>query len=101
MRRERGIGLFKLLFWAAVLSVGVAYAAALIPPYYTYWKVQDMFEGIARNLSDLTAAEIERKIPELMDVKYISRSELPEEFWENLSIEADGERVRIKSHYHV
>lgn len=99
--RSRGFGMLSLIFWLVVLG-GAAWAGyKLFPPYYTYWEVQDLFEDIARNLSDQDATTIKRRLPELMRVDYIDRRDLPPDFWENLEIEADGGRVRIRSSYDV
>ncbi len=97
----RGFGMIRLLFWLAVIG-GIALAGVrLVPPWYTYWKVQDLFDDVAGHLADRSPAEIRERLPELMDVKYLDRDDVPPAFWENLEIEGDGERVRIRSSYDV
>jgi hypothetical protein len=45
--------------------------------------------------------DIRKKLPDFLDIKYIEHNDLPEEFYENLEIEADGNQVSIRSSYHV
>jgi len=101
MQRMHGFSTIKLLLFAGVIAAAVSWGYAVLPPWYDYWKIQDLFESVVRNMAEEDAATIRRKLPALMDVKYIDRDALPQEFWDNLEIEADGERVRISSFYHV
>ncbi len=101
MRGERGFSLFKFLMLVAALAVGVWYGWLLIPVYNAEWKVEDMFESIARNMSDASEAEIRARLPELFKIKYIDRDDLPEEFYDNIEIKAENGRVEISSFYHV
>jgi len=101
MRHQKGFSVIKLLFILAVLAAGIWSGYNIIPVYNAYWKVQDAFESVTRNLSDVPANRIRVKLPDIFHVKYIAYEDLPKEFYDNLEIKADGGRVEISSAYHV
>ncbi len=101
MQHERGFSLIKFSFFLAVLAGVVWYGWLLIPVYNANWKVQDAFDAISRNMADADEAAIRRRLPELFKIKYIYHDDLPEEFYDNIEIKADGSRVEISSSYHV
>jgi Domain of unknown function (DUF4845) len=101
MRKQAGFSMIKLMFWLALLAGGVWYGYNVIPVYNTYWNVRDAFKNIARDRANEDAAEIRNALPDILHVEYISHDDLPPEFYKNLEIKADGNRVDISSFYHV
>jgi len=101
MRHQEGFSVIKLLFFLAVLAAGTVAGYKIIPVYNTYWKVQDGLESVSRNLSNQSADNIRGRLPDIFHAKYIEFNDLPQEFYDNLQIEADGGRVEISSSYHV
>jgi len=101
MQYQKGFSVIKLLFILAVLAAGTWSGYNIIPVYNTYWKVQDAFESVSRNLSDVPANRIRVQLPDIFHVKYIAHDDLPQGFYDNLEIKADGGRVEISSAYHV
>lgn len=101
MMNERGFSTIKLLMLLAVIGGAVVVGYNVFPVYNTYWKVEESFESVTRNMSNQSVGEIRNRLPEIFDIKYLSRTDLPKEFYEHLEIEADGNRVQIKSSYHV
>ncbi len=101
MERERGFSFIKLLFWLSILGGVVWYGWLLVPVYNANWKVQDAFEAVARNMPNASESEIRARLPDLFKVKYIAPGDLPDEFYDNIEIKADGDRVEISSYYHV
>jgi len=101
MRYQEGFSLIKLMFVLLILGIGTWVSFAVLPVYSTYWKVEDAFESMSRNLANRTAEGVLRKLPEVFHVKYISQKDLPQEFYDNLKIKADGNRIEISSAYHV
>jgi len=100
-RNEAGFSLIKMFLVLAILAGAVSAAYRIIPVYNTYWKVQDTFDSVAHNLSDRSESEIRIRLPDLLHVQYVNRSDLPKAFYDNLEIKADGGRVEISSRYHV
>ncbi len=98
---ERGFSMIKLMFWLAALSGIIWYGWLLMPVYNANWKVQDAFDAISRNMADATESQVRRRLPELFKIKYIYHDDLPEEFYDNITIKADGGIVEISSYYHV
>ncbi|MDQ6958233.1 MAG: DUF4845 domain-containing protein [Mariprofundaceae bacterium] len=101
MRYQKGFSVVKLLFVLAVLAAGTVAAYKIVPVYSTYWKVQDAFEAVTRNLSGQPAGRIRTRLPDIFHVKYIAYSDLPKEFYDNLEIKVEGGRIEISSVYHV
>ncbi len=99
--RQRGFSFIKTMLVLAVLSAGAWAAYNVLPVYNAYWKVQDVFESAARNMAGSTASEIRARLPDLFFVKYLKHDDLPQEFYDNLDIRADGNRVTMTSSYHV
>lgn len=98
---EQGFSTIKLMLWLAVLACVVWVGYEVIPVYNANWKVQDAFDGVVRNMADANEADIRDRLPELYKIKYLEKSDVPQEFYDNLQIEADGNRVKISSRYHV
>lgn len=101
LKSERGFSKIKLLFWLLVIGVGVVVGFKIIPVYNANWKVQDAFDAIARNMSGSTEERIRNRLPELFKVKYLAHGDVPKEFYDNIVIKTDGNRVEISSEYHV
>jgi len=101
MQRERGFSIIKLMFILAVLGFGSWSAYVIFPVYSTYWQVQDAFEAMSHNMSDQSADTVRARLPEIFRIKYIAKDDLPEEFYDNLEIKADGSRVELSSYYTV
>lgn len=101
MRKQGGFSVIKLLFGLAVLAGVVWYGYNVIPVYNSYWSVKDAFQSIAHDRANQDAADIREALPDILHVMYINPDDLPKEFYTNLEIKADGNRVDISSHYHV
>lgn len=100
-RNERGFSMVKVLFWLIALFVLAWQGLEILQIHQANWKVQDAFDGIARNMSDASEADIRKKLPVLLKIQYVSADDLPEEFYENLRIEAGGGHVEISSAYRM
>jgi len=101
MRNEQGFSMIKLMFWGAIIGAGLFYAYMIIPVYNAYWKVQDTFEGVAHSMANRSENDIRRRLPDLFHIKYLAAGEVPDEFYDNLEIKAEDDRVEISSYYHV
>jgi hypothetical protein len=98
-RSELGFSALKLLFWMAILAVLVSNGFQLLQIYQTSWKVQDVFESVSRKMVNSSEDAIRRKLPVLFRVAYISHDDLPEEFYDHISVQAVAGRVEISSSY--
>ncbi len=101
LARQRGFLSIGTMLFLAVLVAGGWTAWKVLPVYNTYWKVQDVFESVTRHLSGASAGDIRARLPGLLAVQYLKEGDLPREFYDHLDIQADGNRVRISSFYHV
>jgi hypothetical protein len=91
----------KLMFILAILGFGTWSTYLVLPVYSTYWKVQDAFEAMAHNMADKSVDAISVRMPEVFKIKYIASDDVPQEFYDNLVIKADGNRVELYSSYTV
>ncbi len=98
---QRGISTLKMLFLLLLLGGGATVGYKLFPVYYTHAKVQSTFETIARMMSEESELKIRARLPVLLRTQNIQPEELPQEFYDNLSIDAGYGRVDISSSYHV
>ena len=102
MRAIRGFSIFSMMIWGIIFGALGIYATAMWPVYSAYWKVQGTFDGVAKNLSELSEQDIRERLPKLLRTQYLNPKSLPAEFYDHLEIEADGEGyVKISSSYHV
>jgi len=101
MKQEKGFSMIKTMFWLAVIGAGVFYAYMIVPVYNAYWKVEDTFKGVAESMSDKSESEIRARLPDLFHIKYLAHNDVPQEFYDNIKIEADGTGVKISSYYHL
>jgi len=93
--------MFKWLFWLGLIGGGVFVGGQVIPVYYNNMKIQNIFEGVATNLSSQPQDLVEERINELFQVQTVDRSALPREFHKNLSIANENGKLQIGSEYHV
>ena len=101
-QREHGFSVIKLMLFLGLLGGVVWYGWLLIPVYNAQWKVQDAFDALSRNMAaNANEAAIRARLPELFKIKYIYHNDLPEEFYENIKIKADGNRIEVSSYYHI
>jgi len=101
VKYQSGFGLIKLLLWLLLIAAGTVAGYKLIPVHYTAWKVDDAFKTVTRTKASAGASFLRANLPDILHAKYISRSDLPGEFYDHLVIKADGSRVSISSRYHV
>lgn len=101
MKNEQGFSMTKLLFLGAVISFGVMAGYKILPVYNAQWKIQDAFEALARNMADKDEVRIRRRLPTLFQMKYLAHGDVPQEFYDNIVVKADGGKVEISSEYHV
>jgi len=101
MKYQSGFSMIKILFWILVIGSAVVVGYKIIPVYNAYWKAQDTFEAISRNMADGSERDVRRRLPEVLKIKYVLPGDLPDEFYKNIVIKADGNSVEISSKYHV
>jgi len=101
MRNEQGFSIIKLMLILSALGIVVWYGWLLIPVYNAKWKVQDAFDAVCRNMANADEGAVHRRLPELFRIKYIYHDDLPEEFYENIKVQASGSRIEVSSYYHV
>ena len=93
--------MFKLAFWIALIGIPVFVGAQVIPVQYNNVKIQNTFEGTVKNLQNATTNDISRRMQNLLTSQSVNLKTLPEEFFENLSVEKDNGKLQIGSEYHV
>lgn len=99
---EKGFSMIRMMVWCMILGGSGLYITTLWPIYNTYWKVQDTFDGVAKNLSSLSEQSIRERLPQLLRTQYLNPQNIPQEFYDHLDIESDGEAyIKISSSYHV
>jgi len=101
MQHERGFSLIKFLFILSLLGGGVWYGWLIIPVYNAHWKVQDVFDSLSRNMANDSEEAVRARLPELFRIKYLYKNDVPQEFYDNIKIKADGGRVEVSSYYHI
>jgi len=101
MKNEQGFSMIKFLFLLALIGAVVVTGYKIIPVYNAQWKVQDAFESITRNMADKDEGKIRNRLPALLKMKYLAHGDVPQEFYKNIVISADGSKVEISSEYHV
>ncbi len=100
-RNERGFALSRLILFLFLVGVPLWYGWLLLPIYNTEWKVEQVFDSVTRNMPNASEDDIRRRLPALLDLQYVEPGDLPQEFFSNLEVDADGRRVRIATHYTV
>jgi len=101
MKHEQGFSMIKIMFLLVLIGAGVLVGYKIIPVYNANWKIQDTFEFLARNMSDQPEEVIQRRLPELFSLKYLSRDDVPDQFYENLVVEVNAGHIEIYSEYDV
>ena len=96
---ESGFSLLKILFWMATVAVLVSSGFQLQQIYQASWSMQDVFDGVSRNMAESSEVAIREKLPALYKINYISHDDVPEEFYDNLLIKVTPGRVEISSFY--
>ena len=99
MNLQTGFSKIKLLFWLAALAAIVWSSYIILPIYTTYWKVQDAINSAAEGMIGETETKVRRRLPEIFKIKYIAKSDVPDEFYRNLIVEVSPERILIESKY--
>ncbi len=98
---ERGMSTFKLLVILLVLGGAATVGFKMFPVYYTKMKVQSTFELIAREMAEESELKIRARLPVLLQTQNIQPGELPQAFYDNLTIDAGFGHVDIRTHYHT
>jgi len=98
---ERGFSMVKMSLWLAIIGFIIWYGALVFQAHYTNWKVQDVFESVTTNMGNASTDEIHARLPQLFKVMYLSVSDLPPEFQDNLRIRREGSMLEVSSLYTV
>lgn len=98
---EDGFSTVRMLFWLAVIGAAGWLTVAVADVYYTAWKVQDVFDTVAQNMSGRSTEEIAERLPVLYDLQGLEAADLPQEYYDNLKISTVRHGIRIFSKYHV
>jgi len=98
---ERGFSMTKTLFWLMLVGFALWYGALVGQAHYTNWKVQDLFDSLPEKMGDASEAAIRARLPKLFNVMYLSPSDLPPEFQDNLVIRREGSMLEVSSSYTV
>jgi hypothetical protein len=100
-RKQAGFHAIYLVLWLVFFAVAGKVAYEFVPVFYTAWKVDEAFKTIVRTMSAYDESVIRARLPDILKAKYIDYDDLPQEFYDNLVIRADGTRLEISSRYHV
>ena len=100
-RRERGYSMVKVMAWLVIAGTAIWQGFQILHIHQIYWRVEDVFEGITRNMAVASESDIRQKLPTLLKVQFVSRSDLPEEFYDNLFIKSEDGKIEIYSIYHA
>ena len=93
--------MFKLLFWLTLLG-GIFFVGAQVTPvYYNNLKIENIFEGVAQNLSTRTEGEVRGRIMQLMDIQSVDLKILPDDFIQNIVVNNENGKLQVSSEYHV
>lgn len=101
MKHEQGFSMIKIMVWLVLIGAGALVGFKIIPVYNAYWKVQDTFESVSRNMANASESAIRKRLPDLFHIKYLARGDVPDQFYTNVEIKADGGKVEISSEYDV
>lgn len=97
--RERGGSLIATLFWLVVIGF-VAWNGFLVARYhYMNWQVQDVFSSLVSNMDGQSPDAVREKMEKSMGLKYMDAADLPEQFYDELSIDYVDGRLEISSEY--
>ena len=69
--RERGLSMMGFLFVAAVVLVSALIAFRVVPAYIEYFSVQKALQGALNDSTDLTRADVRRRVERRIGAEYI------------------------------
>ncbi|MDQ6989686.1 MAG: hypothetical protein Q9M19_07370 [Mariprofundaceae bacterium] len=93
--------MFKWLFWLVLIGSSVFVGAQVLPIYNNNMKIDNVFEGVARNLASGSAADARSRVLGLLAIQGVDREALPDTFIENLFVEKNNGKLQIGSEYHI
>lgn len=99
---ECGFSVIKLLLWLSTLGFILFNGFLVLHAHYTNGQVQHCFEGLVH--SDRAwegEAEVRQKLDDLLSLQYLEKTDLPEEFYDELRIRVTAEMVDVSSSYMV
>lgn len=98
---EQGFSILKMLALLLVLASLVLAGFKVFPVYNTFWTVEKVFQTTCVEMADASELTIRARLPLIFKIQSLSRSDLPQEFHDNLSINAGFGSVELSSSYHV
>jgi len=101
MQYENGFSTIKIVIVLAIIGSAGWVAMAVGNVYYTERKLQQVFDGVAHHMVAKTVPEIKAKMTELYSLNTIQPGDLPQEYYDNLSISEEGPKIQLSSEYHV
>jgi hypothetical protein len=93
--------MFKWAFWLGLIAAGIFVGGQVIPVHYNNMKIQNVFEGVVSGLADKSEEDIRDRINELFRVQTVDMTILPKEFYENLTVTRENDKLQVFTDYHV
>ncbi len=101
MHNQRGFSMFKMAVLLVILVGAGMVGFKMFPVYYTHYKVQKIFEATGKEMAEATELKIRSRLPILFKTQAIETDDVPQEFYDNLRINAGYGRIELSSKYHV
>ena len=92
--------MFKLFFWVVLIGGGVFVGGQVMPVYYNNMKIDNVFKGAVQDAS-LAESKVKGIIAKQLRVQSIDLEALPEDFFENISINKEDEKLQVGAEYHI
>ncbi|MDQ6976104.1 MAG: hypothetical protein Q9M22_06015 [Mariprofundaceae bacterium] len=99
--KQRGFSMFKMAILLIILAGILIGLFKVFPVYYIHYKVQHIFEATSKEMADDDELKIRARLPILFQTQAMKRTDVPQEFYDNLRINAGYGRVELSSKYHV
>jgi len=93
--------MFKTAFWIVIIGSALLVGSQVIPVFYNNLKVENVFEGTAKNLKGQSENKVKSRIGQLLRVQSVDVDALPKEFFDNIEITTENNQLQIGSQYHI
>ncbi len=93
--------MFKVIFWLGLIGGSVFVAAQVLPLYNNNMKIDNVFEGVAKNLASQSEADAKKRVLKLLKAQGVDMKALPEEFMSSLNVRKEDGKLQVSAEYHI